>query len=415
MECPECGEPTFGVLAIDGHRYWRRCKNCLHPRGKQGIAFPLPSLERKVVYLDQFAISLMMKSLHLDWASRQATAQSILWRELFEHLDSAWRLNLIVCPTSSFHWSESNATKHHIELQQLYQHFACDCHFHTPDEIRLAQLYHHVKAWLADGSKDDLPLQHKDALNGDPSAWYDVLHIDVAFDRCLEFQQQRRRDRENAHVGFQDTFDAWRDKATSFEDTYRRELAGFGIVLLKNWNENFTRTSQILSGNRIPTLDDAFIPLVTRTAEYVLDIVSREVSDVSYAVEKTVAYFGSADFSGVPTARISSLLLACLSQRAAKGGQRKIGRGMINDIKMVSSLLPYCDAMFIDREMHGLLKEKDVETRIGFPTKLFSAANLPDFFMYLDTLRDSATSEHVQCVREVYGDDWLKPYAGIYR
>jgi hypothetical protein len=28
---------------------------------------------------------------------------------------------------------------------------------------------------------------------------------------------------------------------------------------------------------------------------------------------------------------------------------------MVNDIEMVSTLLPYCDAMFVDREMFGLL------------------------------------------------------------
>jgi hypothetical protein len=29
---------------------------------------------------------------------------------------------------------------------------------------------------------------------------------------------------------------------------------------------------------------------------------------------------------------------------------------MVSDFQMVSTLLPYCDAMLVDRECHGLLK-----------------------------------------------------------
>jgi hypothetical protein len=87
---------------------------------------------------------------------------------------------------------------------------------------------------------------------------------------------------------------------------------------------------------------------------------------------------------------------------------------MKNDILMVSSLLPYCDAMFLDREMHGLLKENDVHSRLRFPTKLFSMANVEELLCYLDSLRQTATSEEVERIRHVYGDEWFKPYPGLY-
>lgn len=63
------------------------------------------------------------------------------------------------------------------------------------------------------------------------------------------------------------------------------------------------------------------------------------------------------DMLEIPFNDIASSLWASIAHQAAYGGRKKPpDRGMVSDIDMISTLLPYCDAMFIDREMFELLR-----------------------------------------------------------
>jgi hypothetical protein len=54
--CPACGKDKFGVSIISGSRLMRRCRDCWHKQD-----YPLPKLRKKIIYLDQFVISNLMK------------------------------------------------------------------------------------------------------------------------------------------------------------------------------------------------------------------------------------------------------------------------------------------------------------------------------------------------------------------
>ena len=72
---------------IQGDRCYRRCRNCLYPgRALDKAALPLPALTKKIVYLDQLAISNMMKVL--DPRTRESTDERFRnrWRSVYENL-----------------------------------------------------------------------------------------------------------------------------------------------------------------------------------------------------------------------------------------------------------------------------------------------------------------------------------------
>jgi hypothetical protein len=76
--CPNCGrEDSYGVLMIGGVRYTRRCRECWH-----SDHYPLPPLNKKVIYLDQMVISHMTKALHPTAAAGREIDP--FWNELFE-------------------------------------------------------------------------------------------------------------------------------------------------------------------------------------------------------------------------------------------------------------------------------------------------------------------------------------------
>lgn len=55
---------------------------------------------KKVIYLDQFAISEMVKAL--DTRSKAHARVNPFWQQVFEALERVCKLQLVVCP-----WSES--------------------------------------------------------------------------------------------------------------------------------------------------------------------------------------------------------------------------------------------------------------------------------------------------------------------
>lgn len=91
IKCPDCGSDTFGVLMIGNHQYSRRCITCWYD-GR----FPLPKLKKKVIYLDQFVISNMMKQLDPDSSESKKGPHAKFFQDLFETLDRACKLQLLL-------------------------------------------------------------------------------------------------------------------------------------------------------------------------------------------------------------------------------------------------------------------------------------------------------------------------------
>ena len=108
IECPKCGSKAFGILSIYEDRYLRRCKNCLFPKANEKSAHtPLPRLKKKVIYIDQMAISNMMKILNPETKAYKKGSVDEFWFLLFNKLDYLSKLQLIICPDSEFHEEES--------------------------------------------------------------------------------------------------------------------------------------------------------------------------------------------------------------------------------------------------------------------------------------------------------------------
>jgi hypothetical protein len=70
--CPNCGAEEFGILGVGHEMYTRRCRACWF---KAHVG--LPPLSRKVVYIDQFAISDMMKMLPIYGTSKTMRIQRL--------------------------------------------------------------------------------------------------------------------------------------------------------------------------------------------------------------------------------------------------------------------------------------------------------------------------------------------------
>jgi hypothetical protein len=141
--CPNCGAEELGILSVGHEMCTRRCRACWF-KAHAG----LPPLSRKVVYIDQFAISDMMKTLNAEHPHHAEAAANPFWRELFEALEAVVKRQLVICPDSDIHSHESAVSGWYDDLKLLYEHFSHGVSFNSTDEIAQRQLNIALLAWL---------------------------------------------------------------------------------------------------------------------------------------------------------------------------------------------------------------------------------------------------------------------------
>ncbi len=103
-----------------------------------------------------------------------------------------------------------------------------------------------------------------------------------------------------------------------------------------------------------------------------------------------------------------------LADLQASGQRRPAGGGTLNDVTTIATVMPACDAIYVDNEVAAFLNEEPLRTQLDFGTHVFSQRTRHEFAAYLDEIRDAAPDEHVAAVREVYGDSYLTPFTGLF-
>jgi len=160
--------------------------------------------------------------------------------------------------------------------------------------------------------------------------------------------------------------------------------------------------SSVWAGEAQPTLDHLFPPGnidLMRAILHALESAGVARTDVW---PKAFEYLASGLVDWLPFNRLRASLWATLATQA-KDRAKPPGQGISNDIQMIATLLPYCDAIFVDRECHGLLRNIPASHRPAHPCRVFSVSNKAEFLDFLAEIEAGASEEHMAKLREVYG------------
>ena len=149
-----------------------RCRSCWHTETAR-----LPAIRKKVVYLDQMAYSNMAKTLDPVWAAERRP-QAAFWSRLFDALERAFKLHLIVCPKSVIHEKESVLARQPTMIRALYDHFGNGVEFEHPVIIHQHQLTRALRAALA-GRPADYAVPRGKILSRAPNAWLERIRVSV--------------------------------------------------------------------------------------------------------------------------------------------------------------------------------------------------------------------------------------------
>ena len=379
--CPFChAEAVFGVLSVGGHSYTRRCKNCW-----EICYFELPPLQPRVLYLDQFFLSNVVKTLDpsTEPSRRQRTDPLGFYRNAFEKIHRLCNLQLLVCPYSPVHYHESIVSNDYFsKLKRLYEMLSHGASFQAPTWIRDAQILSSAGKWAGVPSKNERIISRSHVIHGRIDEWQRLFQITLNRRLSPSRKDQLRNSRAREYQGYLRVHERWRaEKHRNFAYWLREEQSAL------SQDSNLERS------------------------------LTREFREVpigeSELREKTREYLKSETLGDVPFVKISCHLFAALARRAPQRKSPPKGHPF-NDVDMLSAYLPYCDAMFIDREMHGLLDEKPLKSTLTYGARIFSLRSKQDFLDFLDQIESSAPAEHLAKVREVYGDGWEKPYVEVF-
>jgi len=227
QSCPKCGQPVFGVVMVRRDAYFRRCRRCFH-----SAIFMLPALRKKILYLDQFAISNLVKALDPHTKGHGRTVADPFWTKLFEMLEIAAKMQLIVCPDSDEHRTESLVAPFYTKLKRIYEHFSNGVSFHDSRTIRRVQLVEMAERWL-DGKKPECTLDPALVTRGDLHGWQSPIGVSVTLPQEDEVLDEIRETRKRVHQEMQIAFEYWRSEKLSFDERVAREAGQYGTKLLE--------------------------------------------------------------------------------------------------------------------------------------------------------------------------------------
>jgi hypothetical protein len=428
QDCPKCGQHEFGVLSIHDDCCTRRCRSrsCWHT-----VTFSLPKLKKKIIYLDQLVFSNIMKMLSAGTQGHERAEGEPLWRELFESLDVLCRMQLVICPNSTEHHHESLISPFYEELKHTYEHFSTGISFSASTSIQEMQIVEAFEGWSKD-KKPEFDFDSHSIAHPNLHGWQDRIFITTS-GTLAGYKDAIRQSRRSIHSGLRDLFKRWQTEKKSFVEVFEIEKSAYAESILLGIKRDRQQIEQMQSllgqFGSLPRFVSQYsatmntplmLGLQHMAIMYVIEKDRRELTehereDVEVeAREKVIAFIESAAMNETPSNVIAASMYAALARKAASGQKKLPDEGMATDIKVVSTLLPYCDAMFIDNVCRSLLNEIPQTHKLPCKCQVFSSKTSHEFLQYLREIRSSATPEHLELLEEVYGPKVLQPPKSIY-
>jgi hypothetical protein len=409
LVCPKCGKQEYGVLHVGDTRCERRCRVCWHT-----ATVYLPEIKKKIVYVDQSAFSNIMKFLNPEVRGHERAAAVPFWKELFESLGVVCHLQLVACPDSREHHHESLTSPFYKALKHTYEHFSGGVSFHDAEAIRIRQIAVLARAWLKNESIN-FDFRPESISSGRLHEWSGRIFVTV--DGVLPGTvDELRTARGKTHKGLQQVFEQWQREKKSFKEVFAAEKAAYGQTLAQMYADDCRKRAQMavmMMRGQMPPLNDV-LPSRTETLVRNLQFIFQEEVGREQGNAKLAEFFKSGAINEAPFNLVGAAMYASLAAKAAAGQKEIPDQGTANDTNVVSTLLPYCDAMFVDNKCRALLQDILRDCSLPYTCKVFSLKTGADFIRYLTDIRDSVTPDHLRLVEEVYGPEPMKPQSGIH-
>ncbi|MFW6148908.1 MAG: hypothetical protein ACOC6D_03530 [Atribacterota bacterium] len=418
IRCPRCGNKSYGVRKIFSDRYTRKCNQCYYPdltRNETEILYILPRLSKKILYIDQFALSYMVRALHPDMKATGNDHIDYFWVQLYQKLDRLIKMQIIICPQSNFHFQESVVSNFFEPLEKMYHLLSRGSKFVDQYQIRKLQIEDSVRNWIRGLSVNPRVNPLDSVFDRDINIWLPrkIKYSPACYSQT--FEEELRKSREKIHQQWVKEFYIWKKHADA---KFEQWLEDFYLSLVKEILHCYPDYLKYIIRFPAQQIHDIklckFLLELIDPLQLIHSIFQEEGIENNELWLNTWHYLQSEAFRQIPFVKLYALFYASFARKAGSGQKKPPDRGMTNDLNMLSLLLPYSDAMFIDNQCRGCLEEKDVWCNINFPTQVFSLSNKEYFLEYLEQLVAEFPKKYQKKAEELYGKEWIDTPTQLY-
>lgn len=391
LACPSCGDgQRWHPQWIGHHRFTAQCGDC-NVRWES----LLPDLDMKVIALDTNAVSEMMKLLTPEFPESRRARVPAEWREVLRRLRTAARLHAITCPQSPTLARESSLFQFGPAIQKVAKIFDQELKFAPQFRVLGHQLNLAAKARVRNEPVKSLPRSF--ALNGGKlNQWSNWFRIEVGLGLPRNTPEQVAAARRELHANAQGVFERWKSDTGTLEQVYDEERRAFGRIMAREYVKHLERLRQ----NQPDALE---LLNVSSEHMFMIRLGLRGHSAEDPPVEDVLGFALSDHAANVPTNRIRAALYAFEARQFA-GGMSTIAPSFWMDVEMISTTLPYCDAMLVEGHfataLHQVRRLLPVECR---STPVFSTRQLGPFCEYLDGVIAAVPPNQRLAAERLYG------------
>lgn len=348
---------------------------------------PLPGLSKKVVYLDQFAISEIYKVK--SGRRRPQSGGQAFWEEVTAGIDRAYLLQQVIFPGSNIHRDETIVAPFANDLALAHEMLSGDVSFTNYQDVELMQVFEYAEAYLRDRPVPSLSFDVDEVLRGCRNDWLPDMHITASMDYAA-FADGIRRERDETDASCMALWQRWIARKPTFDEVFAHEYNDFG-----NAKRGALRHAVEQRSLFHPVMQEF------KYLERLFEGSGVAKGDLASSVS---AFWDWPENRNMPTHRISAYLFAGLSRRLVSAGQKKLpSKGMMNDIRAISTYGPYVDAMFIDKGCASLLSEEPLRSDVKMKAKIFSTTSGDAFLQYLKGLAAETPTDVKRYAEEIYG------------
>jgi hypothetical protein len=408
--CAVCGQQSYGTLSITGNRRHRECRECRASGYEE-----LPRLRKRVIYIDQFALSNMMKAIDATAKGHARTAADPFWLRLFESLERLCKLQLAICPASEAHTRESLMVDFYAAIKRMSDQLSHGIAFHE-EYIRELQIHTAARAW-AKGEQARYDFDAANVVDGDLHGWHERIIIGVSGGYPESLVESIRAERDRIGAEIESLYNRGYVNAPNigYRAWLQRENERAPEAMLLAHEAWLNRAKEIYSGERPFDLDELMPPPAVQRLTVIARVMGEHFGGSrQHALSKVGEFLRSSAFAEIPYIAIAHRLWAVIAMKASAGQKKAPNRGTVNDIAVVSTLLPYCDAMLLDHPCLAMIEDIPRDFALPYPTRLFSTRRADELFDYLADIERQADPAVLATVERVYGPDWATPFLTMY-
>lgn len=357
----------------------RGCKACSFSQH-----VPLPTLSKKIIYLDQFFFSAAFREKDERFVAAAAL------------IKQATANQLLLAPYSSIHEDETHQwrgfngqTKD--ELMEFIKATSRGHDFEPAYRVEHDQVLDAFQSFL-NGNPSAFSLNQRTALRSDINYWEDYFRIEVGSYRGdIELIRQLKNDSVEELV--RSAFPGWRNSHASFDEHVQLEIRDAAKAYIKLYIDYVAR---IIAGDYDAIFDS---PIVSMIVQDMMDVLPGDL-ELEAKISKIKGFFGSEHFSNIPNEWISARMFAVLRGQVKAGAYanpdeaiRRLS-GFFQDVKHISIYAPYVDAIVVDQPMASILNDGRLDVPGRYGTRVYSLNNWGQLIEWLQSLIDSMTAEH---------------------